>query len=466
MLNFKSTAEKILRVNTCSLILYLCTIIRPSETTAANAWQQSFAAGCKDSTGKYAGGSEIMHICPHKGKLYAFNGYWKDKHYPEQSAQVLRLDAPGGKWEVDLETSGSGLVHMKGNILKSITFKTDKHGNPVNVTLLAAASQTHVAPGTNAVSVFIRNDQTGAWHHSILQQGPSAGTRRVPRDMEIYHDPVTGVDRIFLLIGNPGIISGVYNESTQNIEWDNLPEHPPDGTKFPARPLGITEANGNLYFSVGGRIFKRTNGQSPVWTLAYEIAGRVNTDVGGIRGLSTIPHPNGDGESLIFVWTPNGRSKGTIKRLDGINLADHNETSLAELFNNENISGNASVRFSLGGYNRFFPVKKTGSGEIFHLIGFEQRIKGSDDSVKWNKYYRGAMFAIRSRQGQYRVREVNGKYSASKPTLIAPRAFAQSPFPGEENIIYIGGFDANGFDATDKAWIFKVDINEELKDIE
>ena len=41
------------------------------------------------------------------------------------------------------------------------------------------------------------------------------------------------------------------------------------------------------------------------------------------------------------------------------------------------------------------------------------------------------------------------------PVLEAPRAFASSPFKGEENVVYIGGFDANFHNATNMAWIFK-----------
>ena len=41
-------------------------------------WMQSYKAGYRDSQAQWAGGSEIMHIKSHKGKLFAFNGYWKD----------------------------------------------------------------------------------------------------------------------------------------------------------------------------------------------------------------------------------------------------------------------------------------------------------------------------------------------------------------------------------------------------
>ncbi|MFP6692890.1 MAG: hypothetical protein VB875_07725, partial [Pirellulales bacterium] len=92
-------------------------------------WVQSYDAGYNDDKGAWAGGSEIMHLARHKGKLYASNGYWVDARWvipPEgrkQSAQVLRLDARGAKWQVDLDTgrsNGLGLEYMKGNILKSV----------------------------------------------------------------------------------------------------------------------------------------------------------------------------------------------------------------------------------------------------------------------------------------------------------------------------------------------------------
>jgi poly(A) polymerase len=423
-------------------------------------WKQSYRAGYTDAGGKYAGGSEIMHIIPHKGKLYAFNGYWTDAHFPKQSAQVLRLDRGDGKWLVDLETNSTGLVHMKGNILKSVTFKTDKNAKKIDATVLIAASQAFGVSKQNhgAVSVFVRNDATGKWTHSLQQPGVLRKIRRVPRDIEVYHDPVTGIDRVFLLVGDPGIVSGVYNSTTKSIEWEPKPEHPADRSTFPARPLGITGANGKLYFSVGGTIFVRTNGARPAWSLAYEISGKVNTDVGGIRGLSTISNPTGPGESLIFVWTPSGACRGDIKRLDGVGLKEANETTLRALFDKEFKEAGAHARFSLGGYNRFFPVKDPRTGKTVHLVGFEQRIITKDESIKWNHYYKGALYSVRSDKNRYSTFEVNGRWAPSKPILVAPRAFANSPFPGEENVIYFGGHDANFNKSTDMAWIFKANI--------
>ena len=44
-------------------------------------WVQSYDAGYIDRNGAYAGGSEIMHLVAHKGKLYAANGYWLDARW-------------------------------------------------------------------------------------------------------------------------------------------------------------------------------------------------------------------------------------------------------------------------------------------------------------------------------------------------------------------------------------------------
>lgn len=39
---------------------------------------QSYKAGYTDRSGNYAGGSEILHLVGHKGKLFAANSYWMD----------------------------------------------------------------------------------------------------------------------------------------------------------------------------------------------------------------------------------------------------------------------------------------------------------------------------------------------------------------------------------------------------
>jgi len=47
------------------------------------------------------------------------------------------------------------------------------------------------------------------------------------------------------------------------------------------------------------------------------------------------------------------------------------------------------------------------------------------------------------------------------PPLVGPRAIlGHSPFPGEEDVVYIGGFDHNGHPFHNTAWIFKVHVDD------
>ena len=141
-----------------------CTLVTAEE---GGRWQQSFSAGFTDHNGAWAGGSEIMHLAAHKGKLFASNGYWVDSRWEippdgqKQSAQVLRLDDPEAGWQVDLDmgiTNGLGLQYMKGNILKSVTFTRDLTGKPLTQprTLLVMAAGANFERG-GAVSAWTRN---------------------------------------------------------------------------------------------------------------------------------------------------------------------------------------------------------------------------------------------------------------------------------------------------------------------
>jgi hypothetical protein len=307
-------------------------------------WRWSYSAGYIDSAGRYAGGSEIMHLASHKGKLYAANGYWKDSHWevpegePKQSAQVLRLDSSAGAWEVDLEMgdeSPPSFNFMKGNILKSVRFTEDGEGNrlsPARELLVMAAGtiSTHVC-------VWVRDDPTGRWDSRVVLGGePKKDVRWVPRDIEIHTDAVTGRERIFLLLGNPGIISGVYDASQPSgIRWDDEIEFPEKGV-LDVRPLGMVEANGVLYFSSGGTIYRRNDGPEPTYTEVLTLEEEFNVEVGGVRGLSAIKNPGGEGQSLIFMWTPNRETDGWIMRLDPDGrggFTEHYEVETRKLIN-------------------------------------------------------------------------------------------------------------------------------------
>ena len=432
-------------------------------------WVQSYDAGYTDENGAWAGGSEMMHLASHKGRLFACNGYWVDSRWvipPEgqrQSAQVLRLDSPDAQWQVDLDMGKSnddlGLEYMKGNILNSVTFTRDAKGQPLAKpeTLLVMAAGANFERG-GAVSAWVRDDSTGKWTHTLVRHGSSSGgVRWVPRDMEIYRDKVTGVERIFMSLGNPGIISGVYDPTVPGrIRWDRNLEYPflTDGS-FRTRPLGIVQANGSLFFSEGDSIYQRIDGERPRYREIFELFEDTDTDVGGIRGLTRVANPNGEGDSLLFIWAPGDRSASEVKRLDpdgkgGYVLRD--EVRIIDLMEDYL---DVEVTYTLGAHNMVYPFTDASTGETVHIIGFQGNIRDSKNHLRWegSALYAGALYAVRRADQSYRVLEVNNRYKPGKQLLISPRTFCESPFGDGD--IYVGGHDSSFKISDNMAWIFK-----------
>jgi hypothetical protein len=253
----------------------------------------------------------MMHLVPHKGKLFAANGFWMDKRNmwyggssPEAGwAQVLRLVAPDGGWESDLEL---GPRHLRAEILKSISFKTDGDGHPLPEpqSLLVAAEWD--GTGTGGVDVFVRDDLTGTWQKTRIFSGKK-GDAVATRALIVHRDRVTGVDRALISVGVQGIYSGVYDSKVPGqIRWDGRAESGPTDTRI----LALVEANESLFFSSGSKIYKRIDGQNPRYVLVTDMsdlhdehATRAQlSEIGGIRGLTVIANPSGSGESWIFIW--------------------------------------------------------------------------------------------------------------------------------------------------------------------
>jgi hypothetical protein len=378
----------------------------------------------------------------------------------KQSAQVLRLDSLAGKWQVDLDMGQSNdreLAYMKGNILKSVTFTRDASGKPLpspeNLLIMAAGANFERG---GAVSSWTRNDKKNTWVHTLVRHGSSVGgIRWVPRDMEVYRDKKTGIERIFLSLGNPGIVSGVYDPTIPGkIRWSKHLEFPfPEGGSLHTRPLGIVQANGSLLFSEGGAVFRRVDGEKPRYEKIIDLNEDTDTDVGGIRGLTVIDNPQGKGQSLLFLWAPGDRSKSQVKRLDPDGKGGYtvkNEAMIMELMKKRL---GVEVPYTLGAHNMAFPFTDPASGQTVHLIGFQGNIKGKHH-LKWkgSALYGGALYAVRYPDLTYKVLEVNNAYASGKPVLVSPRTFCLSPF-GDKGI-FIGGHDSSRKISDDMAWIF------------
>lgn len=425
--------------------------VADARSRSVAGWEQSLKAGSADASGRLVGGTEIVHLASHKGRLYAGNGYWMDTapkaHCPW--AQVLVLDSPGGSWKVDLAL---GPRHLRVTVLESVAFKTDGNGAALArpVRLLLAGSDSYVRPVQS--HIWTRDDARGTWVKTTLHGDPSA--RRSMRALVVHRDRVTGADRVLVAAGALGIYSGVYDaRQPGRIRWNTKPELGP----LAIRPMSFAEANGSVYASAGTAVYRRSDGPSPKWAKVYSDNTPEHWELGGIRGLTAVPSPTGAGESLLFSHTDR------IIRIDPTD--DHRATvecRIRPLL--EKAWGTPVPGSIIAAYSDMVPLKDPATGRTVHVLGVEGRIErgGKDKMYREDTFfgwYAGGAYLIRQSGGIYRLREVNGRWAPGKPKLVAPRAFARSPFPQDAaGYVYVGGFDANFRDAHDTAWIFRAPI--------
>ena len=427
----------------------------------AQAWERSFSAGAFDNDNNFMGGSEVLQLVSHKNKLFASISYWQDESniwYGGDNSnigwsQIISLNSPNEDWSVDLDLDS---YYLRPEILKQVIFTKDMYGNSLSTpdTLLIVASySSNFVFGPVTASAFVRNDQNDSWNETTIFEGDlPAGESYSIRDMQIYTDQVTGEEMLFTSVGTNGIFVGKYNpDLEEKIQWSSFPEYGP----IDIRPLGIVVANDALYFSSGNKIYKRINGLNPTYTIVHDfsdLSSNINSAVGGIRGLTVLN--TGDNDSMILMWCPNSQSKGTIFRLDPNLDGSFNriyETKLSLLV--EDYLPGTSVNYLLGAYNDFLKVFNPEDNEYYHIVGFESTIQGGN-YPSWNGYYSGALFAVRNSSAEYFLEEVNESITFTDSELVATRCYVKSPF-NNENAIYFGGFDPNGFLSTNKAWIYK-----------
>ena len=427
------------------------------EPPVGNDWQQTFKAGMIErSTGQPIRGTEIVHLVAHKGRLYAGNGYWMDtRGYANIPwAQVIVMDSPDGNWRVDL---AMGPGHLRVTALKSVTFATDAKGEPLDkpVNLFLAASD--IQTGKRKTNIWTRDDDNNTWAKTTLPAGPEL--RRSTRAFAVHRDRQTGIDRVFVAAGAAGIYSGVYDDTLPGkIRWDSQAELGP----VTIRPMAFVEASGDLYASAGVSVYRRRDGARPTWEKVYSDGTREHWELGGIRGLTAVRSPVGAGQSILFSHTDR------IIRVDPPD--DHKATvelNIRQLL--EESWGTLVPGSIIAAYSYMLPLEDSATGRTVHIMGVQGRIqRGSkDQGYRANTYggwYAGGSYLIRESHQSYRLKEVNGRWETGKPKLVAPRAFAISPFPGDAGrYIYIGGFDCNFFPALDTAWIFRAPIKKVLR---
>lgn len=454
------------------------TACRPPPPPAAG-WQASFVAGCRDHAGRYAGGSQVLHLVPHKGRLYAASGYWMDANSPPYGgqdpstgwAQVLRLDGPGQPWAVDLEL---GPRHVRTELLASVTFTQDGAGQPLAAPETLLVASTYDAGGLGGVSLFLRDDTSGTWTRAAVVAGPTGqrGEDNSVRKALVHRDRVSGREHLFVSVGRLGLFRADYRpEQPARLAWQRAPEFVPERTRI----LGLAIADGTLFVSDGQRVLRRVDGEPPRYQPVADFSDEVDaatprqtfSAIGGIRGLTAIAGPVPGRQSLLLAWHGGRLARGCVVRLDPTpegRWQRHEEVCLADLAAQRL---GMPVSFVIGAYNEFLALPSP-DGRITYVTGMQAFLTGPTALALTARnqrnvhggYYGGALLALRDPAGRWRLSEVAGPFRPGSRALVAPYTVARSPFGGADATgLYLGGYDPNFFRSTDTGWVYRTDLD-------
>jgi hypothetical protein len=392
------------------------------------SYQPAMHAGTSDGDGKPIVGTEIMHLVPHQGRLYAGNSLWmeNDPQVPK-ACQILVLDSPQGPWRVDHQFTRRNL---RLAALRSFTLTTDGSGKAIRPVPMLLAAPDVTVHGT--VQIFSRDDTAGTWVPMNFAEASKYSTTRA---LGRHRDKTTGVDR---------------------IRWEQTAELAvPSGE----RVMGFCNCNGVFFCATTCNIFMRSDGHSPSWKRVYSRPEEIAPV--GIRGLTAVPNPSGRGEVLLFA------ALSKIRRLDP--SADFQES--IELDMRTFLAGLLGIRvpFVLAAYDDFLPYPVPGSKETVWLVGFEctfpPAVIESSPSPKPRVFFVEEKHMYFAAEARYFIRhasrgsihyEVAEVADSKKPTLVSVRAIAVSPFASDRGrALYFAGYDCNYQPSHNTGWIYR-----------
>jgi poly(A) polymerase len=427
-------------------------------------FEVSYTAGERDAAGHFMGGTELRNLSVHGGRLYAGNGYWKDQPGPEgpQPAQILVLDNPAARWRIERSLderlpNGRTPRHLAVSALQGMTFSTDRAGRALlrPVSMLFAGTWDL----SGASQVMGRNDTSGGWTAMPLPvQRVTSGIQQV-RALVAHRDRQTGVDQVFAGNDPYGIFSGGYDDAAAGgIRWGAAPELDISRISAPSFPglslLRVTsfaECNGILYATIGQQIYRRLDGAPPHWELFYTNP-KPGYSESGLRGLTAIANPSGDGQALLVAV------EGSAARIVRIDPASGEETTELDIPTFLNGVWATKVGYAIAAYNDMAVVAGP-RGEAAVLIGIEAFLPASSPvpagHVRADGLDGGGWYFVRQGERRYDLRKIGSGQPLTGTPLVATRAIAASPFPSDADTIYFAGFDANKRAAHNTAWIFR-----------
>jgi hypothetical protein len=390
------------------------------------------------------GGTEIMQLVAHLGKLYAATSVMGDRPGgdPAVGAQILVLEHPERGWRVD-HTFEPRSARMS---LASVAFAVDRRGRALDraaAVLLAGPSD-----GQGSIAVYSRDEASGTWTGRTL--ATSARPTSI-RSLCSYRDTVTGVDRVFAGTSPSGIHSGAYDPAEPGkLVWDDGPELSQDRH----RPMAFAVCDGALHVTIKPHLYRRIDGARPRWELVYTLPEELSRSrlSCGLRGLTTIPHAAGDGECMLAALEG---EQARVLQIDP--RAGYRATVDLDVLDFLERQWGKRPGYAILAYNDMTPVAVPGSPGSALLLGLE-----ATDSLELHTHPRDgwrpeAMYLVRYPDRRYQLRQISDPTLQPMPRLVSTRTIAVSPF--DRRTLYFGGYDPNALPAHNTAWVYSAPID-------
>lgn len=416
-------------------------------------FSKDYFPGNYDANNQYLGGTDLMYLVNHKGKLWAGTSVWNDNPGtdPTPGPQILYKETSSSGWKVD---TSMGTGYLRTDAFYSFIFKEDKFGNPLPQpdTLLVASFSDLTSPYD--VCVWVRDDQNNTWVKTVVYPNVSSAESSYIRHMGLYEDKVTGIQHVFAA-GVTAVVKGAYNPLLPGkLEWQGVE------ITGPQRMLSSTVCNGDYYVAFAtdgnptndyGGIFRRNDGASPTWTSIYEWPDTGNIALGkNCRGLTAVNDPNGGNHQVMVGVVENLRSS---MRFDPVNNTQTVEVNWQQFFENE--WGPSITAFNYAAYNNTIPVLAPDNGDTCLLMGAWVTYPAAYGTPERNNSW----YLVRRPNGNWHYGQVIDSLNLIPPFngLAATRSIIRSPFPNEPSTYYFGGKDAGGPNPIfhNSAWIYK-----------
>lgn len=437
------------------ILLLMAMAVQGNAQTQVNwfTFSKDYYPGTYDANNKYLGGTDLMYLTNHKGKLWAGTSVWNDNpgSDPTPGPQILYKETSSSNWKVD---TSMGTGHLRTDAFYSFIFTEDKFGNPLPQpdTLLLASFSDLTAPYD--VCVWVRNDQNNTWIKTTVYPNVGSAESSYIRHMGLYEDKVTGIQHVFAA-GVTAVVRGAYNPALPGkLEWQAIE------ITGPMRMLSSTICNGDYYIGFAtdgdstnnsGGIFKRNDGTSPTWSFIYEWPDTGNINLGkNIRGLTAVKDPLGGNHQVLVGVIENLRSS---MRIDPVTNTRTVEVNWQTYF--ESIWGSSITAFSYAAYNNWVEVIAPDNGDTCLLAGAWIIYPAAYGTPERNNSW----YLVRRPNGTWHFGQVIDSLNLIPPGngLAATRSIIKSPFTDEPYTYYFGGKDAGGPNPIfhNTAWIYK-----------